>query len=583
MASDYLVKTVMDYERHIAEKGISEKVLEYYMLACNTALYNEHDIEFGLRLCKKLKAYVDSACVQYSGVHVDALESWAQQNGQRVGLIETFYDVLRLEAYYSVDSFALYIERDKPKAKRLYEPRRSALKKVMRAVQRLEDGELDEVFIHQPPRTGKTLSLSIAVLWHCLRDTSMSNLYVTYKEGLGGAFIDGVLELMGDPYRVGDIFPNIGIVDTDAKNNKVDLGVVKKYKSLSAKGIESGLNGEYDASGWLIVDDPLEGVQDVMNPTTLHRKQEIFENNVMSRRRESCKILWNGTVWGVNDIFGNRMNFLQYNPEAGDIRYDVIKIPALDPKTDQSNFDYEYGLGFSTKYYRTLRAKHEENNDMAGWWAQYMQEPIDRDGQVFNAEQFTYYNGVLPDEEPLKVIAHCDSALGGGDFTSFPILYIYADGRIFMPDVVFDNSEKHITQPQVVSKIKKHNIKNVHFESNQGGEGYKDDVAKALKADKSFNGGRPINITSSWAPVNQRKEQRIWDHAEAIRNIIFLDPAHRDKQYRMFMQNLFSFQMGASKGKHDDAPDSLAGALDFEAKGSGVASISAISNPFRRG
>jgi predicted phage terminase large subunit-like protein len=211
------------------------------------------------------------------------------------------------------------------------------------------------------------------------------------------------------------------------------------------------------------------------------------------------------------------------------------------------------------------------NDDMAGWLAQYQQQPIERDGAVFNPESLKYYSE-LPGEEPVKIIAHCDVALGGSDFLSFPIAYYFEnpDGSLsgYVEDVVFDKSEKHVTQPQVVGKIKKHHIRNVHFEANQGGEGYKDDVIRLLKADKEYN--EPCNITSSWAPVTKRKEQRIWDCAQEIRELYFKEPSKRDDQYRKFMQNLYSFTMNMKKRDHDDAPDSLAGLVDFARSGSGV-------------
>jgi predicted phage terminase large subunit-like protein len=57
------------------------------------------------------------------------------------------------------------------------------------------------------------------------------------------------------------------------------------------------------------------------------------------------------------------------------------------------------------------------------------------------------------------------------------------------------------------------------------------------------------------------KEQRIFDKAPDIRsNMIFLDK--RDKEYELFMQNVFSFSV-MGKNKHDDAPDSLAMAVTF--------------------
>lgn len=101
---------------------------------------------------------------------------------------------------------------------RFYEPRRKTLKLVTDKLQLLEDDELDELFVHMPARTGKSQELTLATSWKCARNTEASNLYVTYKEGLGGAFLDGVIEIWTDPiYCFSDIFPKAIIVDTDAK------------------------------------------------------------------------------------------------------------------------------------------------------------------------------------------------------------------------------------------------------------------------------------------------------------------------------------------------------------------------------
>lgn len=582
MANERLVTAWESYFKYIEINGLTDEILQA-MLQVVKAAYSDGDLDFAYEVSTQTKEFIRQRVTDVTqGGTWEMLEDYAQENKQNFDYINWYYDVLWAEAPYFVDSFKLYIERDRKRKDRFYEPRRKTLKKVSDAIQRLENDELDVLFIHQPPRTGKSGDLTMDTAWHCSRDTEASNLYVTYKEGLGGAFIDGVQEVITDPtYRFSDVFPRIKITETDAKNNKMDLGTdkrrKKKYKSLSGKGLESGLNGEYDASGWLIIDDPLEGVQDVMSKEVLKRKQEIFDNNVLSRAKEKCKIILMGTIWDDHDIFSNYYEFLELN--KGELRVEVIKIPALDPYTDESNFDYDYGVGFSTEHYRRIRSKHELNDDMAGWFAQYQQDPISRAGAVFKPENMNYFSE-LPTDEVIKKVAHCDVALGGGDFLSFPIAYYYEmpDGSLrgYVPDVVFDNSEKHVTQPQVVGKIIKHQLKNAHFESNQGGEGYKDDIATKL-AEKKYH----CNITSDWAPTTKRKEQRIWDCAQQIRELYFLVPEKRDAQYRKFMQNLFSFSMNKrSKRAHDDAPDSLAGLVDFAENGSGVSTAEIMPSPF---
>lgn len=581
MASDELIKAWDNYtlalpawiEHFEKVKQGSDQIdaILQAMISATKQAYYEKDLKFGKKILLSTVNSIDSVVRLFTNGNLALLEDYAQENKVSYPYIDWYYQALLAAAPHDIDSYKLYIERDRLRKDRFYEPRRKTLIKVSNAVQRLENDELDVLFIHMPPRVGKSGDVTMDVSWHCARDTELSNLYVTYKEGLGGAFLDGVSEIYTDPtYRFRDVFPRVKITATDAKNNKMDLGTdarrKKKYKTLSGKGLESGLNGEYDASGWLIVDDPLEGVQDVMSKEVLKRKQEIFDNNVLSRAKEKCKFLMMGTIWDVKDIFSNYKEFLLLN--KGELRVEEIRIPALDPDTDESNFDYEHGVGFSTDHYRRIRSKHELNDDMAGWMAQYQQDPIARDGAVFKPDSMNYFSE-LPEEEVIKKIAHCDVALGGGDFLSFPIIYYFElpDGSLrgYVPDVVFDNSEKHVTQPQVVGKILKHQLKNVHFESNQGGEGYKDDIVRQLN-EKNYK----CNISSDWAPVTKRKEQRIWESAQSIRELYFLIPEKRDAQYRKFMQNLFSFTMNMKKRDHDDAADSLAGAVDFAENGSGV-------------
>lgn len=435
--------------------------------------------------------------------------------------------------------------------------------------------------------THNTQIITLGMAWHCCRNTELSNLYCSYKEDAGGAFLDGVKEIWTDPiYLHTDVFPNARIVSTDAKANTVDLERKKKYKSLSGKGLTSGLNGLYDATGWLVADDILAGIEDVLSPDVLARKQMLFDNNLMKRKKEKCKVLYNGTIWSLHDIYMNRMGFLENNPEAKGIRWEVLKIPALDLETDESNFDYDYNVGFSTKYYRIERAKFEENDDMASWFAQCQQEPIERDGAVFNPEHMNFYNGVLPDVAPLKVVAACDAALGGTDYLSMPIAYVYEDGSVYIHDVVFDSSEKMITQPKVLDALIRNHVSNAFFEANNGGEGYKDDINGMLK-----ERGVQINLISRFAQqmivnagkggkkTSQRKEQRIWDNAQAIRSFYFRDSGCQSKEYRKFLNQVYSFTI-TGKNKHDDAPDSLAALAVFLNKGSGVSRTRIMTSPF---
>lgn len=574
MASRETMEAVNDLVNKIKRDGMTENLAPLFVNCVETAIKKENDIEYGLKVARLGKGLINQHIIQDAGGNFFTVAEVCRANNLQYLFVDVTWDLMLLEAPHLLDSFWLYIEKNKPAKTQLYLPRRKTLKRVVDKLQDLEDDKLDVLFVHQPPRTGKSLCMTVGNAWHCARDTEGSNLYVTYKESLGGSFVNGVQEIYTDPtYCFADVFPNVKVVNTDAKNHKLDLNRKKKYWSLSGKGLDSGLNGEYDCYGWFTCDDLLEGIQDAMNPETLKRKQTIFDNNAMSRPKENAKEIYNGTIWSLYDIFSNRLNFLQNDPSAKDKRVEVLKLPALN-ENDESNFDYDYGVGYSTKYYLMKRATFEANDDVASWLAQYQQEPIERDGAVFDKDSMHFYNGELPAEEPLKIVAACDVALGGKDFLSCPLAYVYEDGSVYIHDVVFDNSEKNVTQPQIVDMLVRNNAGSAFFEANQGGEGYKDDIDRILREK-----GHRINLVSAYAPTNKRKEQRIWDNAQNIREFYFRDVGCRNAQYRKFMTNLYSFTING-KNAFDDAPDSLSTLCDYIYKGSGVRPARIMRSPF---
>lgn len=577
MTREEIEKRLSEYQTYLKYNGANKEFVDAMEIAVRLA-DNFNDPKFTIDIAHMAIKVTRDYIRETSHCSFEQLEQYSQDNKIGFKIINQYYNCMRYAAKYELDSFCLYIERYRPRKERFYEPRRKQLKMIVDAIQDLEDDKLDELYLHQPPRTGKSQIVTFATTWHCARNDEPSNLYVTYSNTLGGAFVDGVMELIKDPtYAFVDVFPNESIAHTDSEAHRMNLTRRKKYATLSGRGMEAGLNGQFDAKGWLILDDLHEGINEVLNQDLLAKKLKFFNNNVLSRQKQGCKILGIGTIWSLNDIFCTRHEFLEAGLAAPGTRFKIIKIPAMNEK-DESNFDYDYGVGFNTAKYREIRARFENDGDMASWSAQYMQEPVEREGAVFISDDMKYYNGILPNEEPLKVVCACDVALGGDDYLSFPIAYVYEDGSVYIDDVVYDNAEKKFTKPQVVDKIIEHHVTSGYFEANQGGEGYKDEVNQALQEK-----GIKINLRSEYAPTDKRKAQRIWDKAGSIREYYFRDPSCRNKQYRMFMTNLFSFNFKANqKHKHQDAADSLASLAYFLEGTWANAKVEAAINPFRR-
>lgn len=477
---------------------------------------------------------------------------------------EEWYDlyrkVLLFRAPYCFEDYLIYLEIDRPPEERFYQPRRKVLKVVVEELQALADDELDELFVSMPPRVGKTTILMLFITWIMGRDGEASNLYSAFSAIITSAMYTGVLEVVTDSYTYNwkKVFNNSGIANTDAKKETIDIDRKKRYPTLTCRSLYGTLNGACDCSGYLISDDLIGGIEEALNKDRLMNAWSKVTNNLIPRTKQSAKKIWIGTRWSLIDPAGLRMDFLQNNEEGKKVRFKIINLPALN-ENDESNFDYDYNVGFNTDYYKQLRAQFERNNDMASWQAQYMGEPIERDGALFTPDTMNFYNGVIADE-PVRNYMTVDVAWGGGDYVSAPVCVETENGD-FIPDVVFNNGDKTITRPLIVDCIIKNNVKYVQFEANNGGSEYAEWVENELKQ-RDYK----CTITSKSAPTNKRKEARIFERAPEIREFYYLDNGRRHKEYQLFMNNLYAFKI-VGKNKNDDAPDSMAMLSEVRGRG----------------
>ena len=457
------------------------------------------------------------------------------------------------------DDFMVYIEWNRPVAQQYWLPRRKKLLFVARALQDLEDGKLDELFLSMPPRVGKTTLVLFFVLWIILRDSERSNLYCSYTDSVVRVFYKGLLEILMDPvtYLWRDVFPECAVSSTNANDLLLNINREKRYASFTGRSIDGTLNGACDCNGYEVADDLISGIEEAMNKDRLQKVWGKVENNFLPRGKEGTKHLWIGTRWSLVDPQGMRVELLQNEPKFAPVRWKQINVPALN-EDDESNFDYACDVGFSTETYQQRRASFERNNDMASWYAQYQGEPIERDGAVFCPEDMRFFNGVLPEGDPDRIFMAVDPAWGGGDFVASPVCYQFGHD-IFILDVVYDNRDKKYTQPHIVDTVIRHNVQAVRVEATKMTAEYAEGIDEELK-----RRNHRINVEKTTKHyTGNGKEQRIFDKAPDIReNMIFLEEGKRSKEYELFMQNVFSFSING-KNKHDDAPDSLAMAINM--------------------
>lgn len=477
-----------------------------------------------------------------------------------------YWQTMLFEAPYLFESFMLYMEKNRPKEEKFYEPRINPLRQVAQGIQDLADDKLDELFINCPSRVGKTQIVKFAFLWFGSRNPERSNLYTAYSDKITSGFYDGLIELMTDPtYTYSEIFPkNVEKrLITDGKDLTIDLVRKKTYPTFTSRSIYGTLNGACDCSGLAVADDLFSGIDEALSTDRQTTVWGKFDNNFMKRLKRKAKLINMGTRWAVGDVQGRRRELLENNDEYKNRRWRAIIIPALN-ENDESNFDYPYDLGYSTEDYLMMRASFEENDDMASWYAQDQQDPIERLGALFTTENMNLFNPEkdLPEGVPDRIFAAVDPAYGGGDYVAMPICYQYASGH-YIVDVVYNDGDKEVTVPEVTKRIAFHLEKwrpktaEVHFEETKSTSGYRELCEKEWKELHA-----PVNTTHDPAPNNIAKADRIKNHAPDIRRLWFVDSRHRTKEYNKYFQEILKFKT-EGKVKHDDGTDATAQLCDM--------------------
>ena len=466
------------------------------------------------------------------------------------------YTILRdahtIYGKYNFKSYLIAMEWDRPVEKRFYQPRMRVLETVVRDLQDLGDGVIDIYVLSMPPRVGKTTIGLLFISWMMGRFPDEHVFAAGYASGLVGTFYNGVLDFVDSPeYRFYDIFPDArGKLSKSAENKTIDIYKDERYKSATFRSIDGQITGALEASSLLYLDDMCSGIEEAMNIDRLEKlwskvTVDLKQRRVLNKRtKRLAPILAIGTIWSIHDPICRLKDDYK-----NDSRFRERVLPALD--TDgESNFDYDYDVGFSTESYNDMKRTMDE----VSWECVYQQNPVERDGLLFAAKDLKRYLE-LPNQPPDSILAACDVAFGGDDFLSFPIVYMY--GTLgYVVDVVFRKQAGYkVTEPMVSGKIILHKVQWAHFEANNGGDFYARDVDNMVKKTSNHR----CNITSSLASSKSSKLVRIIQYAPDIKELYFRDQSlyKADDEYGKFMTNLTTFvQTGANA--NDDAPDSLA-------------------------
>ena len=470
-------------------------------------------------------------------------------------MLDLYYKTHLFDAPHFFDSFCIYIEKDRAPEKQFYMPRRKQLLRCVEGIQKLEEGKLHTLAISLAPGVGKTTLAEFGLAWTSGRNPFLGNLVGSHNN----SFLEGVYGEMlriFDPqgeYRWGDVFPGMGVINTNAKNLMIGIGYNKsddmRFKTLQMGGsLGSQLSGRVRASNWLYLDDPVDGIETAMSRERLDKLwQTVYTDFFQRAIGNRVRRLVIGTRWSISDPIGRLEDYYSGDPGAM-----FIREPVLD-ENDESRFDYPYGLGYTTE------ALHKQRDmmDEPSWLALYQQQPIEREGQLYAPEELRRYFD-LPEKDPDAILAICDTKEQGADYCVCPVFYQYGSD-FYLDAIICDNGKVEVVQERIAKILVDRKVKQCRIESNRGGTIFAQNVEKRVK-----ELGGMTSIQTRWTQTN--KETRIQTNSALVKeHVLFKDESlyAKDREYRDAMTQLTTYSM-MGKNKNDDVPDALAMFVDWQ-------------------
>ena len=453
---------------------------------------------------------------------------------------------LLFDAPWDFDCAFRYAEWERPLDKRFYEPRRKQLLPAARALQRLEERKIHHLLMMMPPGTGKTTLALGFLVWTGMKHPEMANLGVSNNNGfLRGAYdeIDRMLDPKGE-YLWAEIFPEVFISGTLAKDMRIDLVTKKRYQTFQFGSIETRLAGRFRATNILYCDDLVGNLEQALSVDQMSKLWNTFTTDVRQRGLGDYGELIIQTPWSLHDPIDKLEVLLADDPDA-----EIIKFPALD-ENDESNFDYPYGLGYTTEQFHAQR----ELMDQISWNSLFMMQPAEREGQLYDPNELKRYFE-LPEREPDVIFAVCDTKETGPDYCAMPIVYKYGE-EYYIDKWICDSGNPDMLEERIARYFIDYKVKLARFESNRGGTLFAARVQRLVK-----EMGGQTKVTTKWNQTN--KETRILTRAAWVKeHCLFKDPSLYEKEYRTAMDMLCSYNM-TGKNKHDDVPDVMADLADY--------------------
>lgn len=200
--------------------------------------------------------------------------------------------------------------------------------------------------------------------------------------------------------------------------------------------------------------------------------------------------------------------------------------------------------------YKYFMEKREEMGNMS-FNREYLGNPIDEESQIFNPDNFVYYDEYEIDTSKMKFYAAIDLAMGKerGDYSAIVTLGKYPSSDVvYVIDAFAERMKPDQFMLEIVSRAHQYEYEAIAVESNNFQEWFADQLQDALQAS-----GYPAHTRMKKIVSLKNKMLRI----EALQPEIETGRVRLNRRHTLLLEMLEMYP----NHNHDDLPDALAEAV----------------------
>lgn len=528
--------------------------------------------ELDLPVCAAKKEKFVAGALKFKKARDEARMVAAYEGAKKWEALE--YDFQCLVAFRSLEHFALLWERELADDDKIFkwsiDPNHDGGKTGVNKPflfyfnQMVLQKKIKFISKQYPTGYGKSLTDGIAIAWLLGMNPDNDVMKVLGNPVLITTTMNTIVGIMTKPF-FGQVFPKFAKWFEDGERpmnmfslcriREGELTLADSIKTLNLKVISKDTPIDGIRVRFLFLDDVCRS-KDAGNNVQHEKDIANYWNSWWKRNYNTNDfyVVAGGTAYSIYDIISTLIRHYsggkmkpsgrnKYTYTNLDETAVFIKIPKLDPKTDESTFPKR----FPTEEARQIRAR-----DYRMFMAMEQQQPLPPETTPFYWDNLITYD-FIPDENRSPFCwASIDPVRVGGDNLAMPIFRKIGD-LYYLVDCIYDQAEMERLYTLIVDKIAQHNITQLVIERNTDTSLKK--VIDVMLRDRGIGYCNIIEIYTY-----ERKDVRITNMQNTIKTQIAF-PAEklyaRASMMGRFMYDIVSFSWKLSDNLHDDSIDAV--------------------------